>query len=83
MNSLDTSREMEKLQIEILRKMNPERRLNLAMQLLETGRKLLMEGIRSRHPEYKEEEIRLALIRTLLGDKQFEIIYPHAKGTKP
>lgn len=83
MNSLDTSPEMEKLQIEILRKMSPEMRLNLAIQLFETEKNLLMEGIRSRHPEYNEEEIRLALLRILLGDEQFEIVYPQGKGIKP
>lgn len=83
MKTFDTLPKIEEIQFEILRKMSPEMRLNLAIQLFETEKKLLMEGIRSRHPEYKEEEIRLALIRILLGDEQFEIVYPQMKGIKP
>lgn len=83
MRKLDTSEELDKIQVEILRGMKPEQRLKLALQLFETEKKLLMEGIHSRHPEYSEEEIKLALIRILLGDKLFEIVYPEAKGRKP
>jgi hypothetical protein len=83
MKSLDTSKEIEKIQIDILRKKEPEQRLKLALQLFETEKKLLIEGIRSRHPEYTEKEIKLALIRTFLGDELFETIYPEAKKIKP
>lgn len=83
MKAFDTLPEIENLQIEILRKVGPEKRLKLAMELLEIEKKLLIEGIRRRHPEYKEEEIKLALIKILLGKKQFEIVYPQAKEIKP
>lgn len=83
MKQIDTSSESEKIQIEILRKMRPEQRLNLALQLCEIEKKLLIEGIRSRHPNYSENEINLALIRILLGDELFEKVYPFAKRIKP
>jgi hypothetical protein len=83
MKSIDTSREIEKIQVNILRKMEPEQRLKLVFQLFETEKKLLIEGIRSRHPEYTEKEIKLALKRIFLGDELFEIVYPKAKGIKP
>ncbi len=83
MKPSDTLAEIEEIQLDIIRKMSPEKRLELAIQLYETEQNLLSEGIRSRHPEYTEEEIRLALIRILLGNEQFEVVYPYSKGIKP
>jgi len=83
MKPIDTSPEIERMQIEKLRRMTPEKRLKLALQLIETEKKLLMEGIKKRHPEYKEKEIKLALIRILLGEELFEKVYPWAKKIKP
>lgn len=80
---IDTLLEIERIQLEILRKMEPEKRLKLAFQLLETEKKLLIEGIRIRHPEYSEKEINMALKRIFLGDELFERVYPEAKEIKP
>ncbi|MDZ7359406.1 MAG: hypothetical protein ONB46_01590 [candidate division KSB1 bacterium] len=60
---LDTSPEIERLQMEIFRKMAPARRLQLAIELTQTSRKLLAGGVRRRHPEYNDEQIRLAVMR--------------------
>ncbi len=83
MEAFDTSSEIKEIQIEVLKKMSPEKRLNIAIQLSEIAKKLLMEGIRTRHPEYKKEDVKLALIRILLGDEQFEMVYPQWKGITP
>lgn len=80
MSELDTSPEMEKLQMDILRKMDPEKKWSLMMELIEMSRRLLMEGIRNRHPEYGEEELKLALIKILIGEELFALVYPDAKG---
>jgi hypothetical protein len=37
------------------------------------------EGIRHRHPEYSDEEVRLASIRARLGDELFLKAYPNAR----
>lgn len=80
MSGLDQSREMEKLQIDILRKMSPEKKWGQMMELIEISRGLLMEGIRNCHPEYGEEELKLALIKILIGEELFSLVYPDAKG---
>lgn len=79
MRPMDTSKKAEEVQIEILKKMNPERRLEIALQLFETEKNLLMEGIKTRHPEYTEKEVKLALIRIFLGDKLFSKVYSPKK----
>ena len=80
---LDTSPEAESIQIEVFRRMGPEKRLQTAIELAQTSRELLAKGVRNRHPEYGEEEIRLAVIRILLSEQLFLAAYPAAKGIKP
>lgn len=52
MRPLDTAPKAEKVQLEVLRRMGPERRLEAAIGLSQTCRELLMEGVRRRQPEY-------------------------------
>jgi len=82
MRELDTSSKARKVQIEILRKMKPEQRLGVSLELSKLSKKLLEEGIRSRHPEYSKQEVKLTVIKVLLGNELFEIVYPDAKSLK-
>ena len=82
MQELDTSSEAKKVQIEILRKMKPEQRLRVSLELSKLSKKLLEEGIRSRHPEYSEQEMKLAVIKILLGNELFGIVFSDAKSLK-
>ena len=70
-------------QIEILRNIPPEKRLELALELSQVSKELLKEGIRNRHPEYKDKEINLALIRILIGEELFKKVYPQYTHIKP
>jgi hypothetical protein len=80
---LDTSPEAERVQIEIFRKMTPERRLHIASELTQLVRKSLAEGVRMRHPSYNEEQVHLAVIRLTLPENLFLKVYPHAKDILP
>lgn len=83
MRAMDTSQKAEEIQIEILKKLGPEKRLELALKLFETEKKLLMEGIKKRHPDYTEKEVKFALIRLFLGDNLFSKVYPQLKEIMP
>jgi hypothetical protein len=83
MRPLDTNPDAEKVQIEIFRRMEPQKRLQAAALLSETCRTLLAEGIRKRHPNYDEEQIRLAVIRCLLPEDLFLRAYPGARDVLP
>lgn len=83
MRLLDTSPEAEQVQLEIYRKMTPEHRLRLAIDLAQTCRSLLAEGVRMRHPGYSHDEVRLAVIRLQLGDKLFARAYSEFRHLKP
>jgi len=75
---IDTTVEAEKKQIEIFRKMGPERRLMSSISLAQTSRRLLAAGVRMRHPEYSDDQVRMAAIKLLLGDTLFAAAYPEA-----
>ncbi len=83
MRPLDTSPDAEKVQIEIFRRMEPQNRLRAAALLSEACRTLLAEGIRGRHPNYNEEQIRLAVIRCLIPEHLFLRAYPGAHDILP
>jgi len=83
MSLLDTTPEAERIQLNVLRQMKPEQRLQIAIDLAHTSRKLLMEGVRMRHPDYSEDQIRLAAIRLILKENLFFFAYPEAKDILP
>jgi len=80
---LDTSPEAERIQIEIFRTMDPEKRLRKALELMEAVRSLLAQGVRNRHPDYNDEQIRLAVIRLMIPKNLFLAAYPNAKDILP
>ncbi len=72
----DTTAEAARVQLEILRRLPPGRRMELALGMSDATRTTLVSGVRQRHPEYTEEQIRLAVFRLLQGDKMFQMVYP-------
>lgn len=79
----DTTPEAERIQLEVFRRMGPERRLHAAIELSRACRELLIEGVRRRHPEYDERQIRLAAIRLMLPERLFLEAYPEARDIMP
>ncbi len=73
----DTSLQAFHVQIKVLRRLDPGRRLEqLACQLSDYVRELSTSGVRQRHPEYSDEQVRQAVIRLSLGEKLFREVYP-------
>jgi hypothetical protein len=71
----DTTVEAARVQYEIFRRMPAERRLELALQMSDALREIAAAGVRQRHPDYSEEQVRLAVIRLTLGDDLFRKAY--------
>ncbi|TAK56059.1 MAG: hypothetical protein EPO24_11560 [Bacteroidetes bacterium] len=80
---LDTTPEAYELQLQIFKKMTPEERLQQAIELTQTCRRLMATGVKMRHPDYNDEQTRLAVIRLQLGDELFIKAYPNAKDILP
>lgn len=83
MRPMDTSEAADEVQLGIYRRMEPSERLQVGLDLTELSRQLLAEGIRQRHPEYDDEQVRLATIRAWLGADLFFRVYPGAPALEP
>lgn len=83
MSPLDTPPEASALQLEAYRRMSPGARLRVGLELTEVSRQLLVAGIRHRHPDYDEADVRLAFLRLWLGPDLFRRVYPAASELAP
>lgn len=54
---LDTTPEIEAMQIRILRSMPVERRLEIALEISLLSRALMKAGVRDQHPDWSDREI--------------------------
>ena len=55
----------EKIYLEILRKMSPEKRLLKALELSDFTQKLFIHGLRKRFPDLSEDEFKKLLLERL------------------
>ncbi len=65
-------------QVEIFRGMTPIRRMELALEWGDTVRAITADGVRSRHPDWTEKQVKLEAIRLAIGDELFHAAYPEA-----
>ncbi|MBE0669229.1 MAG: hypothetical protein IH588_01455 [Anaerolineales bacterium] len=65
--SHDTDPRIEKIQIELLRKMPPERKFQVVSQMNHTVRSLMMAGLKEHNPALSAEALRNMLAELLLG----------------
>ena len=76
MTQTDTSPEAAEVQVAVWRRMTCDQRVAMAFELSENVRQIAAEGVRQRHPDYSDEEVRLAVIRLQLGEELFQEAFP-------
>lgn len=79
----DTSPEAYGAQIEAYRRMGGPARCAIAFRLTELARLAAEAGIRQRHPEYDEHQVRRAFFRLRLGDELMRTIWPNEALVDP
>jgi hypothetical protein len=72
----DTSREAYDLQAEVYRRMGGPARAALVFQLNQLACSATKAGIRARHPDYDEDQVRRAFLRIRLGEDLIRKIWP-------
>jgi hypothetical protein len=77
--SNDTSPKMEALQIQLLRRASPLRKMEMLAQLNTAARMLALSGLRSRYPQAGEAELRRRLAGLLLGEELARKVYGEIK----
>lgn len=70
-------------QVQLYRRLGPEGRVALAVQLSEQAREISKAGIQMRHPDYSEDDLAHALYRMLLGDDLYRAAWPRHALVKP
>ncbi len=71
----DTSADALTVQIQVLRRLSPARRLAMAFELSDNVRSLVEAGVRQRHPDWKDRAVEREVIRLMIGDDLFRQAY--------
>ena len=72
----DTSPEADSAQIEAYRRMGGAGRVDVMFRLTRMARGAAEAGIRSRHADYDDERVKLALARLLYGEDPVRRAWP-------
>jgi len=75
----DTTPEARRVQYEIYRRMPLGRKLELVFDMYDTGQRLVMAGLRMRHPGATEDELWRLWAQQHLGRRLFQQVYGGSK----
>ncbi|MGH7269601.1 MAG: hypothetical protein ACREJ3_04145 [Polyangiaceae bacterium] len=79
----DTSPEAHELQVRLYRSMTDEQRSELALRMSDDLRQIAVEGIRKRHPEYSDTEVKRALVALFYGADAVGNVWPGSPVPPP
>ncbi len=79
----DTTPEAWAAQLALLRRMSGAQRVAIAFRLTRLAREASRAGIRARHPDYGEDEVRRAFFRMLHGDAITSRVWPDRELLEP
>jgi len=71
----DTHPKIEAFQIQLLREVPSWRKANMLGQMFQTMKELAYQGLRQRHPDAGENELRRRLAGVILGEELAEQVY--------
>jgi hypothetical protein len=68
----DTTLEGARKEFEILRKLEPEVRAAMALEMSNNLRDLVEAGVRYRHPDFDQEKVGQEVLRLMIGGELYE-----------
>jgi hypothetical protein len=83
MRAHDTSRDAHEVQLRLYRAMTNAQRSELALRMSDDVRRIAAEGIRVRHPDYTERDVRRALVALLYGADAAAKVWPGSPLPSP
>ena len=83
MRPRDTSREADEVQLCGYRGMSAAEKAEIVAELSEGVRVLTLEGIRQRHPNYDDDDVRKAMVALLYGREAARHIWPDEEPREP
>ncbi len=75
MNRRDTTKDAQKVLVDIYRQMPPAAKIERIFDAYQTGRLLKMAGLKLQHPQASKEQIWRLWARQHLGNELFEKVY--------
>jgi len=78
--SSDTTIDAAVKQFEILRKLDTETRAQMTFQLSDNLHQIVEDGIRHRHPEFNEKQVKRELLRLTIGEQLTSRIFAANKS---
>ena len=79
----DPSPEADAFQVEVYRQMGGTERAQVMFRLGEMARQTAAAGIRSRHPDYDDDQVLLAWARLVYGDELVQRAWPDRELVEP
>ena len=79
----DTSPDAYRVQVDAYRRMGGTARSAIAFRLTALARRNALAGIRERHPEFDEAQVRSELCRLSLGDELWHLLWPRDRRSAP
>ena len=79
----DTSAEAWDAQLAMLRRLGGAERFAIAFRLTGLAREASRAGIRARHPQYGDDDVRCAFFRMLHGDDATRSVWPDRELLEP
>ena len=76
----DKTIEAARKQFEILRKLGPEVRAKMAFEMSDNLRRTVEAGVRQRHPDWGQEEVKRAVLRLTIGERLFRQVFGDAEA---
>jgi hypothetical protein len=74
----DTTLEAAKKEFEILRRLGPEVRAGMAIEMSDNLRGIVEAGVRDRHPDFDQKKIDLEVLRLMIGDELYKQMFGSA-----
>jgi hypothetical protein len=74
MNGLpaDTTLDAARKEFEILRRLGPEVRAGMALEMSDGLRRIVEAGVRQRYPDFNKKKIEQEVLRLMIGDKLYQ-----------
>jgi hypothetical protein len=72
----DTTPQATQVQVDIWRRMGPEGRVSLMLEMCEQVANTSKAGIRQRHPDYSNDQVQDAFLFILWGRETYQRVFP-------
>jgi hypothetical protein len=75
-NPADYAPVLTEEQAKMCQDMSPGKRLEMALEMSDEWHRRIVADVRSRHPDYTDQQVRMAVLYLQQGKEIFQMVYP-------